>query len=132
MTQWIAASWGWVLANPWTVVAIVVYLVVNLAPRPHPEKQTGWKKWFWLVVDRLSVLTADKVPGKLKMLFAGSPLVGPDKPQVDAKTTSKDDEEGKAKDVPKDEPKDKPEDEPKVEIDGPGGSTNQGKDGSGT
>jgi hypothetical protein len=67
--------WVWAQANPWTVVAIVVYLVVNLAPRPHPEDSVGWKAKLWMILDRISVLTAERVPGKLKLIFAASPKV---------------------------------------------------------
>jgi hypothetical protein len=66
-------AWVWVQANPWTLVAVVAYLIVNIAPRPHPDQSVGWKATLWLVLDRICVLTADRVPGKLKLIFAASP-----------------------------------------------------------
>ena len=65
--------WAWAQANPVVFTAIVVYVIANLMPRPHPEQMTGWKRTFWAIVDGLCVLTAAKVPGKLKWLLANSP-----------------------------------------------------------
>jgi len=134
MPEWLANMWIWAQANPWTTLAIVVYLIVNFAPRPHPAEHTGWARMFWLIVDRLSVLTAGSVPGKLKMLFAGSPPAAPAptaaKPKK-PKAQKKKAEDPKAEpEKPADEPK--KDDEPDVEVDGPGSGDNQGKDGSGT
>ena len=65
----------WARQNPEAVVAIVVYLVVNFAPRKHPDEAKGWRRLFWLLLDRLAFLTHDKIPGCLKMIFMGSPVV---------------------------------------------------------
>jgi len=59
----------WVQQNPELAVAIAIYVFVNLAPRPDPEKLSGWQKVFWTILDRISVLTADKVPGRVKWLL---------------------------------------------------------------
>jgi hypothetical protein len=71
----------WLVAN-WYVAAItVVYIVVNFAPRQHPDQASGLAKAFWLILDRVSILTAKGVPGKLKWIFAPSPQDGePDPP----------------------------------------------------
>jgi len=142
MPVWLSNAWLWVQANPWTTTAIVVYLIVNLAPRPHPEQREGWAKTFWTIVDRLSVLTAGSVPGKLKMIFSDSPADGPKAPtakstadavaKAKAKTKKSPKKKDEPKEPPKDKPKDAPKDEPEVEVDGPGADSNQGKDGSGT
>ena len=66
----------WAQANPVTFVAIAVYVIANLMPRPHPEHLTGWKRTFWAIIDGLCVLTAGKVPGRLKWLLANSPSLG--------------------------------------------------------
>lgn len=138
MPVWLANLWIWVQANPWTTLAIVAYLLVNLAPRPHPAEHTGWARTFWLIVDRLAVLTAGSVPGKLKMLFAGSPPAAPAPSAAKPKKTKA---QKKKAEEPKQDPKAEPEkpaekpkkdDEPDVEVDGPGSGDNQGKDGSGT
>lgn len=67
--------WAWIQANPIVFTAIVVYVIANLAPRPHPEKIVGWKKTFWEIIDGLCLLTAARVPGKIKWLLAGSPPI---------------------------------------------------------
>lgn len=72
--------WAWIYANPVVVLAIVAWVVANVAQRPLPsETQSRGTRLFWLVVDRISVLTAEKVPGKLKWLMAPSPLPGESK-----------------------------------------------------
>jgi len=67
------AAWAWVQIHWVAVLAIVAYVVVNVVPRKHPDEQSGWRKLFWLVLDRVSVLTADKVPGRFKMILAATP-----------------------------------------------------------
>lgn len=67
--------WAWAQANPVVFTAITVYVIANLMPRPHPEKMVGWKRTFWSIVDGLCLLTAAKVPGKLKWLLANSPTL---------------------------------------------------------
>jgi hypothetical protein len=64
---------AWMKANPWVTTAIVVYVLANLAPRPDPSKMTGWQKAFWQIIDRLCVLTHDKLPGTVKMLLLDTP-----------------------------------------------------------
>ena len=34
----ILLMWAWIQANPWTTVAIVTYVIANLAPRPHRDR----------------------------------------------------------------------------------------------
>lgn len=68
------AVWAWILANPELVVAIALGIIANVAPRPHPERMTGLQRCFWLVIDRLCVLSAERVPGRLKWLFLPSAL----------------------------------------------------------
>lgn len=69
--------WLWMQANPVVAIAIAVYVIANLAPRPHPKELSGWKATFWAVVDGLCLLTAAKVPGRLKWLLANSPPLEP-------------------------------------------------------
>ena len=63
----------WVKQNPETFAAILIYILVNVAPRKHPEEQSGLAKYFWLLLDRLAVLTHEKLPGKLKLPMTASP-----------------------------------------------------------
>jgi hypothetical protein len=65
--------WSWAVTNQEIVFFLVLGIVVNLAPRPHPDNVTGWQKAFWTVTDRLCVLTAERVPGKVKWLLLPSP-----------------------------------------------------------
>jgi len=67
------AAMGWIVSNPLTVTAIVIWLVANVAPRPNPSEMTSNWKVFWVVVDRLCILTAGKLPGGFKMLLLASP-----------------------------------------------------------
>jgi hypothetical protein len=76
----LAAVGQWTLANWVIVVAVIVGAVANLAPRPHPDELTGWRRTFWLVVDRLCFLTASKVPGDWKWILTGSPAPEPPGP----------------------------------------------------
>lgn len=82
-----AAILAWARANWYVTLVVVLWVVANVAPRPHPESMTGWQKVLWTVIDRLCVLTADAVPGKLKWLFAPSPspAPAPDAPVAPAK-----------------------------------------------
>jgi hypothetical protein len=66
VTDWVIAHWELVLI-------VVVYGIVNLAARPHPDKQTGLMRVLWLILDRFSVMTAERVPGRFKMILAASP-----------------------------------------------------------
>lgn len=68
----LGALWLWLYENPVLAALIVVYLIANVAPRPHPDELVGWKKVFWTVVDRLSVLSAAALPGRLKLPFVAS------------------------------------------------------------
>ena len=64
---------SWIEANPITTLAVVVWVIANFAPRPHPEDCTGSRKVFWQVMDRLCILTAKAFPGMLKLPFSDSP-----------------------------------------------------------
>jgi hypothetical protein len=102
----------WAKANPWVTTAIVVYVIANLAPRPDPSKMTGWQRAFWQIVDRLCVLTHDKLPGGLKMLLLDSPPIKPAKLKK-AKKVSKPAPESE------DDPEPESEDEPEVDAEEP-------------
>jgi hypothetical protein len=78
----------WIVAHWQIALIITVYVLVNVAPRPHPDEQTGLMRFLWTVLDRFSVLTAKQVPGKVKWLLAASPK--------DASGTTS----GKGKDTP--------------------------------
>ena len=69
--------WTWIAAHPIECIAIAAYIVANVAPRPHPEALTGWRRTFWLIVDRLCLLTAGRLPGALKWLLSASPSPPP-------------------------------------------------------
>lgn len=71
----------WITAHPWVVGLVVVYVVTNLAPRKHPDDATGVEKLLWLLLDRLSWLTSEAMPGRFKWLLAGS-----QRPERDADT----------------------------------------------
>ena len=71
----ILLMWAWIQSNPWTTVAIAAYVIANLSPRPHPEDLSGWQRTFWSTIDGLCLLTAAKVPGRLKYLLANSPAI---------------------------------------------------------
>lgn len=74
-------SWlAWGMANPLIVLAVVVWIVANVMVRPHPDAMVGWKKIFWTAVDRVSILTADKLPGVLKLPLVASPPPAPPVP----------------------------------------------------
>jgi hypothetical protein len=73
----LAAVGQLVSANWLIVLAVVVGAIANLAPRPHPDELTGWKRTFWLVIDRLCFLTAAKIPGGWKWFFVPSPAPEP-------------------------------------------------------
>jgi len=67
------AVYAWILAHPVVMGVATLWVLVNLAPRPHPEDMSGYQKVFWGLVDRLAVLTANELPGRWKWLFAQSP-----------------------------------------------------------
>lgn len=74
----LAAIWDWVLQHDWQMVLFTSYVLMNVGPRPHPENMTGYKRVFWTLVDRLAWLSAEKVPGNWKFIFAPSePLEQP-------------------------------------------------------
>lgn len=109
----------WIQANPWTTFAIVVYVIANLAPRPDVSKLTGWRKSFWQIVDRLSILSADKVPGRLKMVLLDSPVAPADADDDnDVDDDESDDDEDEEPVVVDDDSEDEPgsdEEPPEVE-----------------
>ena len=67
--------WAWAISNQEIVFFLVLGVVANLSPRPHPDNTIGWQKTFWTVIDRLCILTAERVPGKWKWLLVPSPSV---------------------------------------------------------
>lgn len=71
--------WTLVTAYPVETIALVVGAVVNLSPRPHPEDHVPgtWAYRFWFAMDRLSFLTAKRIPGRFKWFFAPSPESAP-------------------------------------------------------
>lgn len=74
----LAAIRDWVLQHDWQMVLFTSYVLMNVGPRPHPENMTGYKRVFWTLVDRLVWLSAEKVPGNWKFIFAPSePLARP-------------------------------------------------------
>lgn len=64
---------AWAQANPEVAVAIVIYVIANFAPRPDHTQMDGLTRAFWQIIDRLCVLTHDKVPGAFKMVLLDSP-----------------------------------------------------------
>lgn len=82
----------WARANWYVSLVVVLWIVANVAPRPHPETMTGFQKTLWTVIDRLCVLTADALPGKLKWIFAPSPSPAPAVVTPDAAPEAKKDE----------------------------------------
>jgi hypothetical protein len=71
--QFLAHLWAWLYLHWLVVLAVVAYVVANVAPRPHPEALVGWRKIFWTVIDRTCVLTAAALPGVLKAPGTASP-----------------------------------------------------------
>lgn len=65
---------AWAMAHEWGILSFGLWVFLSVAPRPHPERYTGAARIFWLLVDRLTVLTAERAPGTWKFLFAASPL----------------------------------------------------------
>ena len=86
--------WAWLYLHWVVVVAVLVWIVVNVIPRPHPETLTGWKRVVWRIVDAICLLTAAKLPGGLKWPIVQSPpLVVPadDRTVVPADTVKTED-----------------------------------------
>lgn len=54
------------------IVALVLYIAISIAKRPHPEKLKGWKRKVWLVADAIAFLTPEDLPGKFKLPFTAS------------------------------------------------------------
>jgi hypothetical protein len=114
------AMLDWMQANPWTTLAIVVYVVANLAPRPDPAKMKGWQKALWQIIDRLCLLTSHKLPGSLKLLLLDSPPHDSDgevekAPKVPDET--KDDDEDGEDDEDEEDEGEESDDEPAVVVD---------------
>jgi hypothetical protein len=63
----------WCSTNPESSAAIFLWVLANVAPRPHHGHLTGYKRVVWKTIDRLCVLTDHALPGRFKMLFAASP-----------------------------------------------------------
>jgi hypothetical protein len=71
---YLQAVWAWA-GEHYTLLAAVVWVIANVAPRPAPRPdQNRWVRLFWQLVDRACVLTADRVPGRVKWLLAATPL----------------------------------------------------------
>ena len=71
---YLQAVWAWAEAHA-TLLAAVLWIIANVAPRPTPRPdQNRWVRLLWQLVDRLCILTADRVPGRLKWLLAATPL----------------------------------------------------------
>lgn len=119
--QQLQAVLDWMQANPWTTLAIVVYVVANLAPRPDPSQMKGWRKALWQIIDRLCLLTSHRVPGSLKFLLLDSPAHGSDgevekAPKVPDETKDDDEDGGNEDDDGEDDGEDS-DDEPAVVVD---------------
>jgi hypothetical protein len=109
--------WVWIQANPWTAVAISAYIIANLAPRPHPEDLTGWQRTFWSVIDGLCLLTAARVPGRVKWLLANSPALSSPVPEPAGEPTPEppDEDDGESEQDSEGEPPDDDEEEDSTE-----------------
>lgn len=83
--QW----WAWALANPKTsgpiALGFVLWAILNVMKRPNPAELTGWKKLFWLVVDRLVVLEGALLGGGWKWLLVASTYPTPAAAEQDPK-----------------------------------------------
>jgi hypothetical protein len=122
----------WAKANPWTTVAIIVYVVANLAPRPHHSKMKGWQRALWQIIDRLCILTSHKLPGSLKLLLLDSPPHDSDgevekAPKVPDEASDDGEDEGEEDD---DEKKGDDKDEPAVVVDTEGEPDEPDEDGA--
>ena len=70
----LASTVPWLQTHWFGAFVVTVWLIANFAPRPLPnEEQKPIVRLFWLVIDRLCILTAAKVPGNLKWILAASP-----------------------------------------------------------
>jgi hypothetical protein len=69
----LGGAYAWATGHPVVIGVALLWILVNLAPRPHPEDMSGYQKVFWGLVDRLAVLTAKELPGRWKWIFAQSP-----------------------------------------------------------
>ena len=69
--------WTWIVAHPIECIALAVYVLANVLPRPKPAELTGWRATLWGTIDRLCVLTAGRLPGFWKALFAATPADEP-------------------------------------------------------
>lgn len=90
VTDVLHSWWTWAETHRMVVLAVIVWIIANVIPRPHPEDLTGWKKTFWMLVDRLCVLTAQEMPGRVKWFFSLSPRASEGASTSD---TKKDDKE---------------------------------------
>jgi len=94
VSQYLTAAWAWVQANPEVAIAVTLYLIVNISPRKDHTQMTGWQARLWEIIDRASFLTRDKVPGRLKMILATSPLVEKPKKEEEEEIPVSFDEKG--------------------------------------
>lgn len=65
---------AWIMSDPAYAIAITVWVFANVAPRPNPRKLKGAQRVLWTLVDRMCILTAERLPGRFKWLLAGSPV----------------------------------------------------------
>lgn len=65
---------AWIMQHDWQMLLATTYVLLNVGPRPNPESLTGYKRIFWLLVDRIAWLSAEKVPGDWKWIFTPSPI----------------------------------------------------------
>ncbi len=73
----------WAKDNYLIVIFAFVYAIANFYPRPHPDTMVGFQKKFWQIIDRLCILTAEKMPGNLKFILLDSPEIKKEQPKVD-------------------------------------------------
>lgn len=65
---------SWLGSNWIVVLALSAYIAANVLPRPSGGESKGVVRLFWVTLDLICFLTANALPGKLKMpLLAYSP-----------------------------------------------------------
>lgn len=83
--EYLLTAWNFLLAHK-AEVAIVLYILLNIAPRiPEPQDKAGWKHKVWAAFEALMVLPWDRWLG-LPKTISWQPLDGkvvlPDTPVV--------------------------------------------------
>ena len=78
MFQFLSSFWPAVarfLVAHWsTTLAVSLYVLANVVPRPDAYAASPRWATFWKIVDRLCFLTSNALPGSLKLIGALSPL----------------------------------------------------------